>query len=350
VGHRALPADDLGHGRFQQAGFGAQPVVSVGVILESHQTAGDGMAGRVAAGDGQQDDIAEIAFGVVVLAGRRVVRQERDQVSGGRICVLAVVPQANERHDQRHECRLQRLGRRDIVASSRPGEDHVRHARQVSPLLERIVEKGGQHLAGEFDGDLVDEVEGFAHRQLVEDCRRALADQRFEPGHPGGREDRRDHPALDVMIRRIEGDEAGPLAALGRIGDHDAAAPRVRREHLVVGVHGDDVVEAGHRPVGAVFAVAAVVDRVLAPQPLEPGPVGVAGEQVHVGDVEILQRRRIGLLPGVPGDGVVGHFVCSRGCAPKLARGRAASQTKTPGHKAGRLVITKVRPLRRRRP
>ena len=44
--------------------------------------------------------------------------------------------------------------------------------RQVAPLLEGIVEQGGQHLAGELDGDLVDEVEGLADRQLVEDRRR----------------------------------------------------------------------------------------------------------------------------------------------------------------------------------
>jgi hypothetical protein len=100
------------------------------------------------------------------------------------------------------------------------------------------------------------------------------------------------------------GAEAG-----GVVLDRDPAPLGGRGKGLVVGIHRDDVVEAGHRPIGPVFAVRAVVDRILPPQPLEPGRPGVGGEVADVRDVELVERRRRGPLPGRLHQGVVtiGH-------------------------------------------
>ena len=104
--------------------------------------------------------------------------------------------------------------------------------------------------------------------------------------------------SLGVVVGRVEADEAGALVRFLPVADHDSAALGRRGEHLVVGVHSDNVLEAGDRPVGAEFAIGTVVDRVLLAQAFEPGAPGVGGEVADVADVELVQRRGPGLLSG----------------------------------------------------
>ena len=99
----------------------------------------------------------------------------------------------------------------------------------------------------------------------------------------------------------------------GGVQDGDAAQRRVGGEGLVVAVHCDDVVELGDRPIGAKFARRAPVHRVFAPKPLEPRPVGVGDEVLHVRHLEVGERSRIGPPARVPGDvgPAVGHGALS---------------------------------------
>ena len=67
----------------------------------------------------------------------------------------------------------------------------------------------------------------------------------------------------------------------------------------MVGVHRHDVVPGGHRPIGAELALGREVDRILGPQALEDGPQGVILKALHLGRIELGQRRGIGLRGGL---------------------------------------------------
>ena len=116
---------------------------------------------------------------------------------------------------------------------------------------------------------------------------------------------------LLVVLRRIHGDEhrQGRRVARTFIDNGYAAAPDVRRKHLVIGVHRHDVFKAGYRPIGAIGALGAVVDRILATQALEIGPVGVASPELDVADVDVLERDRLRVVQPHRGGGVIGHGV-----------------------------------------
>ncbi len=116
------------------------------------------------------------------------------------------------------------------------------------PVFERKVEQSRQHLAGQLDRDLVDEVEGLAARQLVERVAHAAADQP-STGEVLGRDDRLHHLALRVVHRRIHGDEHRQLKLAKAVAEHDAAQGRTRREPPVVRFEGDDVLVFGDRPM-----------------------------------------------------------------------------------------------------
>jgi hypothetical protein len=258
------------------------------------------MARGVRARHDKEDDVAHVVLGVAAAVGRRIVGQQRDEVVAP-ITALPCVPQRDE-HLQRHEhlrllaltLRLLGPGREQVVGE--PG--------QHAAVLEREVEQGRQHLAGQFDGDLVDEVEFLADRQFVEDRGGARADHRLELGQGPGGEHRRRRAALRLMSRRIQRNEAGPLlralrrvASLRRLEQRDAAVFRRRRQARHVALTGHDVVKAGDRPVGAVFTRRRVVDRVLRAQPLEPRPQRVGGEVLDSVRLEVLERRRVGSGP-----------------------------------------------------
>ncbi len=239
--------------------------------------------------------------------------QHRDQVAP-RLGVHPRVPQPQKFVQALHQDRLALvLGLHD-GAGHGLGGGHVRPVGQFAPLVEGKVEQGRQHLGGQFDRHPVDPVEGLAPGQGVQDRGRPLANDRLHIGQVGRRDDRADGLALGVVPRRVHGDEAGPAQFGPRIADGDPAQGRVGGEHPVIGVHGHDVVIAGDRPIGAELAVAAVMDRRLPAQPLEPGPVGIGAEQLRVTGVEIFQGRRIGLGPRVLGQshGAVSHGPSSK--------------------------------------
>jgi len=188
-------------------------------------------------------------------------------------------------------------------------ENQVAGPGQQAAVLEGKVEEGRQHLAGEFDRDLVDEIEGFAHRQFVEDLGRSLADQRRHGLDAGAGKHRRDDLALGVVLGRVEADEAGGARRLIAIENGDSAQLRGRGKDLVIAVDGDNVVEPGHRPIGAEFALGRVVNRILCAQALEPGPMAVGDEMLDIGHLKLIQRHRPRAFARIPGevDRAVGH-------------------------------------------
>ncbi len=228
--------------------------------------------------------------------------QHGDQVVGRRR-LLALVPQVLEIHRAPHQLAPDLLVGHGFALIT-GGE--IRPVGELAPLLEREVEQGGEHLGGEFDAHPVDPVEGLADRKLVEDLGRALTDQRGHRLQTVSRDDRRDHLALGVVLGRVHGDEHRQLEIFRLFVDRDAA---LRGEHLVMRLYLDDVVKAGDRPVGSGLALRAIVDRGLVAQALEERPEGIVGEALVDADVDLVERRGIGLGPrGVEGGGeIVGH-------------------------------------------
>lgn len=90
---------------------------------------------------------------------------------------------------------------------------------------------------------------------------------------------------------------AREAAAGEAVLDGDAALFGVRRESLVVGPRRHDLVEAGQRHGGPEFAVRAVADGILPPQPINRRRLGVAGQVADVGDMELVERCGHGPLP-----------------------------------------------------
>ena len=73
----------------------------------------------------------------------------------------------------------------------------------------------------------------------------------------------------------------------------------------MVAVDSDDVVMFGHRPVGTEAAFAAQMDRVLAPEALEPWPKRIVAKELRVRNIELFKRGRTRL-----GAGFFGFFGC----------------------------------------
>jgi hypothetical protein len=65
----------------------------------------------------------------------------------------------------------------------------------------------------------------------------------------------------------------------------------------VICVDRNDVVVAGHRPVGPALVAGGVVHRILPPQPLEVAVHHVMLEQVGIGRIEPLQGNGVGIRP-----------------------------------------------------
>ena len=294
---RRLPTDGLRDHGGDQVRVRPQLGVLVGVLVERQDRAGDGVPRRVVAADDQQGDIG------VEVGHRHVPRllpmgQHGDEVAGG-LGVDTFVPQAGEEAETVGHGLAQfgQVGHRPMPRRRGHG---VGPEGQLAPLLEGEVEQGRERHGGELFRDLVHPVELLADRQAVEDQAGPLADQRRHDRERHGRQGRADGLALHVMARRVHGDEVGPglrirvakpLGGLGRQGDALG-----RGKHLVVGIHRQDVVVAGDRPVGAVVAVGRVVDRRLLPQTLEGRPHGVVAKQRGPRRVKLLDRRLVGDL------------------------------------------------------
>ena len=72
--------------------------------------------------------------------------------------------------------------------------------------------------------------------------------------------------------------------------------PPSEEKDAVVGVHGHDVVELGHRPIRSELVLRREVDRILLPQPLEERPDGVVAEALRHGRIDRLDRHGIRFL------------------------------------------------------
>jgi len=103
-----------------------------------------------------------------------------------------------------------------------------------------------------------------------------------------------DLAALLVVFGGIHADETGPLHALGRIVDLDAAEFVRGGENLVVHLDLDNVLVFDNGPVRAVRAVLDASDRGFPPQPIEIRLPGVLVVNARIAGIEIFQRRGIG--------------------------------------------------------
>jgi hypothetical protein len=94
------------------------------------------------------------------------------------------------------------------------------------------------------------------------------------------------------VLGRVHLDEALEGNFFRQVGDGDRG---LGGEQLVVLLNVRDVVELGDRPERAVFAVGAVVDRVVTPQALEEAPLRVVLVELTLADVDLVERdpRRI---------------------------------------------------------
>ena len=208
---------------------------------------------------------------------------------GGRL-VDPLVPQAGEVGQALMEFLAALVhGLDHAVAGCRGG--HVRPARELAPLLEREVEQGGQHLGGEFDGHPIHPVEGLAPRQGIKNARRPLADGAFQRLQVARLHHRLHRGALHVVLGRVHGDEHRRVHDL--LFRHRDRRPQgdafFGGELVVVLLHGHDVVEFRHRPIGPELAFRAVVNRRLLAQALEEAPMGILLKKVGVGDVDLLK-------------------------------------------------------------
>src|SRR6185437_8344718 len=84
MGERRLVADDLRDHVGDQARLVAQLLVFVRILVQREQAAGYRVARRVVAADDQQHQVAKILDRIVEhVPGRRIVRQQRDEIEFG---------------------------------------------------------------------------------------------------------------------------------------------------------------------------------------------------------------------------------------------------------------------------
>jgi len=215
-----------------------------------------------------------------------------DEIVARRARIHALVPQADEVFGAFEEFGAALFLGFDETARHRCSGRHVGPARQLAAFREGEVEQRREHLRRQFDRDAVHPVEGFVLGKAVENIADALADRAFELGEVRRRDDGAYRLALIVMLGRVHGDEHRKLEVLVLVAQHDAA---FGREDLVVGVHRHDVLVARDRPVRSGFLVGrAVMHGRLGAQALEVGPHRVVLEEKRIGDVDLLQRSRIG--------------------------------------------------------
>ena len=242
MGERRLPADHFRHHRIDQRRIVAQFLVLVRVLVQRQHRGRHGVARGVIAADDQQHDVAHQVVRVHVPRGG-IVRHHRDQVVPG-LGVDAFVPEFGKIGGALVHFLPALLGGFDDAALRQRGRD-VGPARQLAPLLERKIEQGCQHLGCQFDRDLVDPVESFVARQLVEHLGRALPDQHRQLVEVLRREHRRHRLALIGVARLVHGDEARPVISGRHVADPDAAQRDVGGEDAMAGIDVHDVVIAG---------------------------------------------------------------------------------------------------------
>ena len=269
------------------------------------------------------------------------MRQHGDEIRT-RLGIDPLVPQIHEIAEALAKDRLLLLLAFDKPAHIRDRGRDVRPVAELPPVLEREVEQGRQHLAGELDRDLIHPVEGLAARQAVERVAHAGTDQALEIGEVLGRDDRLHHLALNVMFRRVHGDEHRQFEVAGALAQRNAAEGRTGREPPMVHFERDDVLVLGHRPIRPKRACPAIVDRRLAPQPAEIGLPDVLLIQSRIADVELIERHGLGERRVIDGLGRL-HDRCDRHCRPPLV----APFTGRIEHKANGLTRTKgKRPIK----
>ena len=261
-------------------------------MAQEQEAAAHRIARRVVAPDNEQDDVAEIFARAHVPRGL-AMRQHGDEIPA-RLGIDALVPQFHEIAEALGEYGLFLLLAFDEAALIGYGGRDVRPVAELAPVLEREVEQGRQHLAGELDRDLVHPVEGFAARQAIERVAHTRADQALEIGQIVGRDDRLHHLALHVMFRRVHGDEHGQFESGRPIAQGDAADRRAGREPPMVHFERDDVLVPGHRPKGSDRTFLAVMNRRLAPQPAEIGLPDILLIQSRIADVDLIERHGLG--------------------------------------------------------
>ena len=183
---------------------------------------------------------------------------------------------------------------------------------ELAPLLPREREQRRQHHRGQLDRDLVHPVERLVAGQSREHGAGALPDRGLVARKIVRRRDRCDRLALRGVARRIHADEAAAFHVGGLVLDLDAA--KLGGIGGVIELDRHDVVVARYRPIGAVCALGAVVDRRLSPQArkqwlprilLVDGRVADIDRPERLGQALARRRRcsRHGFLPDASGFG-----------------------------------------------
>ena len=265
------------------------------------------------------------------------MRQHGNEIPA-RLGINALIPQIHEIAEALGEYLLFLLLAFNQAALIGNGGRDVRPVTQLAPVLEREVEQGRQHLAGELDRDLIHPVEGFAARQAIERVTHAGPDQALEIGEIVRRDDRLHHLALHVVLGRVHGDEHGQFEFGRPVAQRNAAECRTGREPPMVHFERNDVFVLGDRPIRPDRTVLAIVNRRLAPQPAKIGLPDMLLIQSRIADVDLIERHGLGERRVIVRLGRL-HDGRDRHCrSPFVARPPFAGRIK---HKANGLTRTK---------
>ena len=187
---RGRPAEDLVGRRSGQARVVAEPLELVGVLEQGEQTVGDGVAGRLVAGDRQQQEVdVEVA-----LVQRTAVDLGLDEL-GDDVLARALAPLVGELAAVVEHVLGRRVGEgqvpvglRDLRVDRELGvvlaEQRVAELDQVAVIGLRRAEHLGEDPHRQLRRDLGDEVELSLLERVVEDPVEGRADALLEDGAP----------------------------------------------------------------------------------------------------------------------------------------------------------------------
>ena len=253
--------------------------VLVGMTVQREKAAAHGVAGRVVAADDQQAQRAHelrggtCPGGLAVGQHRQQVERRRRLRSAHRRPMYSAMRELGERSD------LERTGASGACTLATATSDH-----QVS--WRRSSNGKSNSVASIIVVSSIDtrSTQSNVSRRAARPAARAVRSRMVGSRWARLAEAGDHHPALVRARRRVHADEARTVHVLRLVFHLDAAELGRRGVDFVVHLDGHDVLELRDRPVGAVRALGAVVDRRLPPQPREVGPPPVLLVQAGIGD------------------------------------------------------------------
>ena len=168
-----LPADDLGYQACHQRRVVGEFGVLVRMAVQRKQAAADRIARGVVAADDEQDQVAEKLLPPHI-ARRGRMGQHGDQVIL-RWRIDPFIPQPREIVQALAQFAQAHLPGGHRAVAVRIAGGHVGPPGQETPVLERKIEQGRQHLRGQFHRHPLHPVELCADGQAIEDAAGTLA-------------------------------------------------------------------------------------------------------------------------------------------------------------------------------